>query len=182
MIKEMYKSYFQKSYTFLYPQLGFKRTKDPKPKNVYVHWPEVFSMSDRKLVCIYERENSSAWRDFERDKLLKHHLFDQVVPLENNMIAYVFDMNPIASDYDLFIKGKYSMLSKNAKRNLSNYYGIHTPEWVYIESFIFPKKYFKHYAKILEIGVEQLEEVGELCDKYNQERETFTNQKQQNDE
>lgn len=182
MIKDMYKSYFQKSYTFLYPQLGFKRNKDPRPKQVYLHWPEEFPMSERKLVCVYQKENDSAWNTFEREKLLKHHMLDFVVPLDDNKIAYVFDMNQIAHDYDLFMQGKYSQFSKNAKRNLSDYYGIHTPEWVYIESFIFPKKYFKQYAELLEMDAAVLQEVGELCNKHDDIKETFINQKQKKDE
>lgn len=177
MIKDLYKSYFQKSYTFLYPQLGFKKTKDPRPKQVYVHWPEQYPLSERKLVCIYQKEKNYIWEDFEKNKLLKHHMLDFVVPIDENIIAYVFDMNQIASDYDAFIEGRYSQFSRNAKRHLSDYYGIHTPEWVYVESFIFPKKYFKQYAEILEINVKQLEEVGELCNKYNVEKETVNNLK-----
>lgn len=173
----MYKSYFQKSYTFLYPQLGFKRTRDPKPKDVYVHWPEQFPDSERKLVCVYEKTKDSEWIDFEREKLLKHHMLDYVVPLDDNKIAYVFDMNQISYDYDVFIAGKYSQFSKNAKKNLSDYYGIHTPEWVYIESFIFPKKYFKQYAELLDMSVASLQEVGELCNKYDLNKETFNQNK-----
>ena len=177
MIKDMYKSYFQKSYTFLYPQLGFKRGKDPKPKQVYVHWPEEFPMSERKLICVYKKEKDSSWEDFEKNKLLKHHMLDIVLPISSDAIAYAFDMNQMANDYDAFIQGKYSQFSRNARKNLSDYYGIHTPEWVYLESFIFPKKYFKQYADILEVDVKCLQEVGELCDKYDIEKETFTNQK-----
>jgi hypothetical protein len=73
----------------------------------------------------------------------------------------------------LFVVGAYSKFSSNGKRFLSDYYGIHTAEWVYIESYIFPKKYFKQYAEILEVDVKILQEVGELCDKYNEEKETF---------
>jgi hypothetical protein len=55
-------------------------------------------------------------------------------------------------------------------------YGVHTPEWVYIESFIFPEKYFAVYANILNIDEDLLRAVGELCEGYNREKETFINQ------
>jgi len=173
MIKQMYKQYFQKSYTFLYPLLGFKRTRDPRPVQVYVHWPEEFPDDERKLVCIYQKEDTDQWLTFEKNKLMTHTLLDYVVPLCDGRVAYIFDMNPSAYDYDLFIQGKYSKFSQNAKRHLSDYYGIHTPEWAYVESFIFPKKYFKDYAEMLLIDVATLQEVGELCDKYNKEKETY---------
>jgi hypothetical protein len=173
MIKDLYNKYFQKSYTFLYPMLGFKRTKDPKPVQVYLHWPEEFPKESRKLVCVYLKEDTEQWKNFEKFKLLGHSMLDYVVPLCDNKVAYIFDMNPVAHDYDLFIQGAYSKFSTSAKRHLSDYYGIHTAEWVYIESYIFPKKYFKQYAEILDIDVKLLQEVGELCDKYNEEKETF---------
>lgn len=173
MIKEMYKKYFQKSYTFLYPLLGFKRTRDPRPVQVYTHWPQEFPDDERKLVCVYQKEDTDEWRSFEKNKLMTHSMLDYVVPLFDGRVAYVFDMNPVAHDYDLFLEGKYSKFSQNAKRHLSDYYGIHTPEWVYVESFIFPKKYFKQYAELLEVDVKSLQEVGELCDKYNKEKETL---------
>lgn len=173
MIKDMYRKYFQKSYTFLYPLLGFKRTKDPRPLQVYLHWPEEFSNEERKLVCIYQKEDTDQWTNFERDKLMTHSMLDYVVPLCDGRIAYIFDMNPVTNDYNLFLQGKYSQFSNNAKMHMSDYYGIHTSEWVYVESFIFPKKYYKQYAEILEVDVKILQDVGELCDKYNKEKETF---------
>ena len=68
MIKDMYRKYFQKSYTFLYPLLGFKRTKDPRPLQVYLHWPEEFPDEERKLVCIYQKEDTDQWTNFEKNK------------------------------------------------------------------------------------------------------------------
>jgi hypothetical protein len=59
---------------------------------------------------------------------------------------------------------------------LCDYYGVHTPEWVYIESFIFPEKYFAVYANILNIDEDLLRTVGELCEGFNREKETFINQ------
>jgi hypothetical protein len=173
MIKDMYRKYFQKSYTFLYPMLGFKRTKDPRPLQVYLHWSEEFPDEERKLVCIYQKEDTDQWTNFEKNKLMTHSMLDYVVPLCDGRIAYIFDMNPVTNDYNLFLQGKYSKFSNNAKMHLSDYYGIHTSEWVYVESFIFPKKYFKQYAEILEVDVKILQDVGELCDKYDKEKETF---------
>ena len=132
MIKDMYRKYFQKSYTFLYPLLGFKRTKDPRPLQVYLHWPEEFPDEERKLVCIYQKEDTDQWTNFEKNKLMTHSMLDYVVPLCDGRIAYIFDMNPVTNDYNLFLQGKYSKFSNNAKMHMSDYYGIHTSEWVYV--------------------------------------------------
>ena len=79
----------------------------------------------------------------------------------------------MAEDYDVFLQGKYSLFSAASKKRLTDYYGTHTPEWVYIESFMFPAKYFKQYANILGIEEDTLREVGELCDRFDPEKETL---------
>ena len=96
------------------------------------------------------------------------------VPLDNNKIVYIFDFNSMASDYDAFLKGKYSELSPFVKKTLTDYYGVHTPEWVYIESFLFPAKYFKQYSQILDVEEDFLRTVGELCDHHDKKKETLT--------
>ena len=83
MIKEMYKKYFQKSYTFLYPLLGFKRTKDPRPVQVYVHWPEEFPDTERKLVCVYQKEDTDQWLSFEKNKLIQKNRIKRLVITTN---------------------------------------------------------------------------------------------------
>jgi hypothetical protein len=43
-----------------------------------------------------------------------------------------------------------------------------------MESYLYPEKYFKKYAEILMIDVDILKKVGELCEKYDQEKEVYT--------
>ena len=43
----------------------------------------------------------------------------------------------------------------------------------YIDSFLNPDKYFKHYAEMINVKEKLLREVGELCDPPNIERETL---------
>lgn len=174
MIKTLYKDYFQKSYTFLYPLLGFKKNSTPfKPVQTYVSWQDEVVSTDNKLICIYELDDSQAWHDFEKKVLLCHPMLDYVNKTEDGKMAYVFDLHMFSKDCTNFINGKYSKFSEKAKKAISDYYGIHTPEWVYVESFLFPKKYFKAYAEILLIPVDTLQKVGELCNKYDPEKETF---------
>ena len=174
MISEIYREYFQKSYTFLYPLLGFHKTRHPKPEQTYLTWEGVYSFHDRKLICVYEKEETEEWRNFERDHLITHKFLDHCEPLSDNTIAYVFDLNSIAEDYDHFMAGKYSKMSNASKKILTDYYGVHTPEWVYVESFLFPDKYYKQYAQILDVEEDLLKEVGELCELHDTQKETFS--------
>lgn len=175
MISEIYKNKFQKSFTFLYPLLGFHKTKDIRPYKVYLCSPEHnIDFKDRKLICVYKKENTEKWKNFERSKLITHRMLDVCIPIDDQTVVYVFDFNHMSSDFDIFLEGRYSKLSKNAKKLLTDYYGVHTPEWVYIESFLFPAKYFKDYAKLLKVDESLLKEVGELCNKYDPKAETYT--------
>jgi len=171
MMNDIYRKYFQKSFTFLYPLLRIKKRSKFKPFQTYIIWEGIHDENARKLICIYDREDSEQWATFEKEELISHMMLDYCLPLDKSKIAYVFDFNIFKDDFDNFINGKYSKMSKHAKQILTDYYGIHTPEWVFIESYVFPEVYFDKYAEILEIDVKNLKKVGELCDMYDPEKE-----------
>jgi hypothetical protein len=174
MITDIYRKYFQKSYNFLYPLLGLKKHKTHKPSQTYIEWEDVCDFTSRKLICVFKRQDTPEWKHFEMNYLIAHSMLDHCVPIDENTIAYVFDLNSKAEDFDAFCNGQYSRFSSDAKKMLSNYYGVHTPEWVFMESYVYPEKYFKKYAEILLIDVDILKKVGELCEKYDQVKEVYT--------
>jgi hypothetical protein len=85
----------------------------------------------------------------------------------------VFDFQIYKADWFNFILGKYSKLSNVLKRAIKNYYGDRSSEYKYIETFLFPEKYFSIYAKLLDIDVNVLEKTGELCDACDMNRENL---------
>jgi hypothetical protein len=93
------------------------------------------------------------------------------VVVNDEKVVYVFDLNTYKEDYDLFLEGHYSQLSDDAKQMMMDYYGIHTPEWVFIDSYLFPENYFSRYAEILDVDEDMLIKVGELCSKYDCDKE-----------
>lgn len=171
MMNDLYRKYFQKSFTFLYPLLGFNKRNKYKPIQTFITWEGMYDKDSRKLVCVYKREDSEQWKTFEREELVTHKMLDYCLPIDKESVLYVFDFNIYREDFDNFINGKYSKMSTHAKQLLTNHYGIHTPEWVFVESYVFPEAYFNKYAEILEIDVKELKKVGELCDKYDPEKE-----------
>ena len=173
MMKDIYRKYFQKSFTFLYPLLEVVNKKY-RPSQTFVEWEGVYTKQDRKLICIYNRDDSDKWCEFEREELMNHFMLDCCVPIDDNKVVYVFDYNIYKDDYDNFINGKYSKFSTHAKKLLTTYYGIHTPEWIFVESYVFPEAYFDKYAEILGIDVKILKQVGELCEVYDSEKEVCT--------
>ena len=108
--------------------------------------------------------------EIEKEKLITHKNLDSVYDYENNII-YVFDLNFIGDDYDKIINGEYSKISDTSKNILCGYYGITTPEWIYIESYLYPSKYIKTYSEILNVDEDILWDAGELCDKPNMTKE-----------
>jgi len=173
MIKDVYRNYFQKSYNFLYPLLGLKKHKTNKPLQTYITWENVCDVKSRKLICVFKIQDTPEWKHFEKEYLITHNMLDECLLIDENTIAYIFNFNIKSEDYDAFISGKYSKISTNSKKMLSTYYGVHTPEWIFMESYLYPEKYFKTYAEILKIDVELLKNVGELCEKYDEEKEMY---------
>jgi hypothetical protein len=172
MIKHIYRDYFQKSFTFLYPLLGFKRKKHPKPAHTFMYWPGE-DVSSCNLYCLYKKDDSETWKLFEEGHLINHERLERRENIDDDHVVYVFNLADFKNEFDHVINGKYSEFSREAKKRISDYYGVHTPEWVYIESFLFPSKYYAIYAEILGVEEEQLKQVAELCPKYNPDKETF---------
>jgi hypothetical protein len=67
--------------------------------------------------------------------------------------------------------GRYSKLSTVLKRAIKTYYGESSTEYDYIESYLYPEKYFEVYAKLLDVDVKMLKKIGELCDPCDLEKE-----------
>jgi hypothetical protein len=59
------------------------------------------------------------------------------------------------------------------KRAIKTYYGDKSSEYKYIETFLFPEKYFSVYAKLLDVELKVIEEIGELCDPCDMEKENL---------
>lgn len=177
MIRDLYRSYFQKSHTFLYPLLGLPKNYGPVnrlPKKTFIAAPNFLKPEDMKILVVYDRSTDTFWTNYVQKIMMKDKNLEAVFEIEDsNEIVFIFNLSKFESDYNCFLEGKYSKFSNDARKKISTYFGVHTSEWAYLESFLYPEKYFKAYANILEIDEETLREVGELCDKYDLEKETF---------
>jgi hypothetical protein len=171
-LKNLYPKYFQKSYTFLYSSLGFKKSQLFRPAQTYLELKNKYTIADKKLICLYENHETQEWQTFKR-KLLENEYFETYYRSAEGKFIFIFSLSKISQDYDAFIEGKYSQFSEESKRNIQNYYGIRTPEWPYVCSFLYPEKFFKTYSQILDVEEELIKNVGELCDKYDPRKETL---------
>jgi hypothetical protein len=172
MIEKLYGKYFQKSRAFLYPILGIKRTSATAPNATYVSLDGLIPPEDMKLVCVYPINDSEAFKAFESQMLTGNPLFEEKLQIKDNNI-YIFNLEGYKLDWFNFMLGKYSKLSTQVKRAIKQYYGERSNEYKYIESYLYPEKYFEIYANLLEVDVSTLENLGELCDPCDLEKETL---------
>lgn len=170
MIESLYTKYFQKSRSFLYPALGIKRTAHFSPSGTYVAIEGLIEPEDAKLVCAFKEDQSAGFKSFEEQMLLSNPLFHQVLTIHEYNL-YVFDYQTYTEDWFSFLLGKYSKLSNVLKRAIKNYYGENSSEYKYIETYLYPDKYFEVYGKLLDVEPAMLKKVGELCDPCDLEKE-----------
>jgi len=172
-IKSLYKDYFQKSRVFIYPALGIKRGVSVTPIETYMSWEGQYALSDAKFCCLYHLRKDEEFIAFEKNRLLGNKMFYDFKQVEDNKGVYVFDFQDMYEDWYNIVKGKYSKISSDHKRRIRQYIGLTCSDLPYIDSFLYPERYFPLYAEMIGVKEELLKEVGELCDLPNYEKETL---------
>ncbi len=162
-IKSLYRDYFQKSRVFLYPALEIKRGVSVIPIQTYVAWEGHYALEDRKFICLYQLRDDEEFVRFEKTKLIGNKLFHDFIQIDDDKAAYVFDYSSLKGDWDMFLLGKYSLMTSVHKKKIRNFYGVYSSNFAYVESFLHPDKYFSIYSEILGVDVDELKKVGELC-------------------
>jgi hypothetical protein len=162
-IDALYKDYFQKSKVFLYPLLGIKRGSVAAPRQCYLSWGKQISTEDMKLICVYTKRSDSEYKKFESNVLIKHKRIVDYIEIENDEIIMTFDFSDIKDDWQNFINGKYSRIDMDLRRRILSHFDKYSGSYPYLESFLFPSKYFSLYSTLLGVDEQLLREVGELC-------------------
>lgn len=172
MIEKLYGKYFQKSRSFLFPALGIKRTTENAPAGTYISIEGDIGPEEMKLICTFRKNDSKDFKTFEERMLLTNPLF--IKKLESKTYdIYIFDLEIYKHDYFSFLLGKYSNFSNVLKKAIKSYYNEKSAEYAYIDTYLYPEKYFEKYAEILQVDIEVLEKIGQLCDPCDLEKETL---------
>lgn len=176
-LESLYKDYVQKSRLFLYPALGMRRGQSVTPIQTYISWDNNYVTTDRKLCCLYHIRSDEEFKAFE-SFIVKHEMFHDFKLTKDDKAVYVFDFSKQRDDWDMFLIGKYSKLSNDLKKKIRNFFGINNQG--YIDSFLFPERYFNMYADMLTSSKSEhtsmlsiLKEVGELCSTPDLEKENL---------
>jgi len=172
-ITELYKDYFQKSRVFVYPALGIRRGASVTPEETFMSWEGYFSVKDTKFCCLYTVAKTHTFQNFEKTKLLVNPRFYDVIKVDDERAVYVFDYQDMIEDWNHIVKGKYSKISKEHKTKIRQYIGLTSGNLPYIDSFLYPEKFFPVYSILIDVNEKLLRDVGELCDKPDFEKETL---------
>ena len=169
----MYKEYFQKSKVFLYPLLGIPKGQKYVPVGTYLAWEDEINFSDMKFLCLYKQRQSKAFLKFEDKYLLGNILFDDYQLLETKMHLYIFDYSKYPHDWRALMNGKYSKFTDRSKKIITDFFEGSGRVTEYIESYMYPDFYHDDVAEDLNVNVDLLHSVWELCDKPNKDKETL---------
>lgn len=172
-LSALYRKYFQKSKIFMYPILDIKRGSYAVPTETYVSWGTAYSTEDAKLICVYHTTNDPEYIQFENNILMKHTRLCDYVKVDSTVSIFTFDFSDLKSDWAHFINGRYSKINESLKRKILNYFNNNSANYIYVESYLFPDKFYEQYADILNVDVDLLKKVCELCDKPDSAKENL---------
>lgn len=172
-IDALYTSYFQKSKVLMYPLLGIKRGCPAIPEQTYLAWGSKITLEDMKFITVYAKRADIEYLNFEKNVLLKHPRICDYIVLNSEQVLFTFDFSDLKHDWNKFINGQFSKLNQELKRKIRDHFDKNSSTHVYVDSYMFPEKYFSLYAKLLGADEELLREVGELCSKPDLEKENL---------
>jgi len=176
-IKSLFRDYIQKSRLFMYPGLDIDRGGSVTPIETYCSWDNYYDVTDCKLICLYHLRDDTEFINFERKKLLNNAKFYDFKQVEDNKGIYVFDFSFQKENWDNFIIGNYSKLNDIHKKKILKFWSNNVANYAYIESYLYPEKYYKMYSEILaesrdrKTMEDSLRCAVELCEKPDWKRE-----------
>jgi hypothetical protein len=182
-IPYVYPRYFQKSKIFLFPLIKIPFGSHPVNMESYFSMEEHFQ-HDKVFITVHyflneKNENCKnkkiTFERFTQEILKANKRFVSIKNIGANVVECLFDLSEYREDVLLFLEGKYSCMSENTKKIVANYFAKTHPNHPFVESFVYPELYHKSYAEHLDVNVELLKEVVELCDKpdFNKEKPSF---------
>ena len=173
-VKSIYSKYFQKSKVFLYPLLGFKRGIKIVPSETYLAWYPFYKTEDMKLVCLYHPNKSNEYEKYEKNVLLKHNRLHDIQLIDQHNKVFIFDFIDLKDTWTHLVKGQYSKIDGKYKGQIKSFFDVTSANYIYMNSYLHPETFFNDYADLLDVDIEILKSVGELCNKPDLEKETLT--------
>lgn len=178
-MKNIYKKYFQKSKIFLYPLLGIKKGITFVPNETYMSWDNLYTINDNKLILLYKISIDKLidYNLFEENHLKKNKKYIGTINLKKTKtkieLVVIFNLNMFKVDINKLINGQYSKMSFKSKEIITKFFGENDKIAEYVESYLYPTYWHEDYAELLDVNINHIENVHELCDLPDLEKECF---------
>tara|TARA_R100000541_G_scaffold370_8_gene3152 strand:- start:2035 stop:2613 length:579 start_codon:yes stop_codon:yes gene_type:complete len=169
-MSKVYTEYFQKSKVFLYPLLKLRRGMKYVPAQTYCGWNNIYEAEDMMFLCLYNTKLSRSFERFANKYLKENPHFRGFLSLESNKQLFIFDFSKYKSDWFRFLDGKYSQYSLNSKINILDYFDDEST-LNYIKGFLAPEDVHEEYASNLNIDIDIVKAVHEVCTAPEMEKE-----------
>lgn len=184
MVDVLETKYFSKADAFILPLTRLEK-KEEFDMHSYLFWNEN-SIEDYKFIVTYSADNMDMLMDYCK-RVAFVGLDKSGYLLENydteDRVIFVLDLSEWAKDIEMFLHGKYSKFSTEAKSLIE---GFHKYNNVTIDPLIWYALYPNKSATVLNgmsaiayvadnygLDLEQLEKVGEIGSKYDKMAETL---------
>lgn len=186
MVEILKKEYWSKSEAFLLPLTGLSKTHKYQLKT-YLYWDE-YEIDNYNLILKFSWDNYEDFIDYCRrvvfpvlDKsgyLIESYDF-------GNETVLVLDISEWALDIEMFLKGKYSKMSRDAKDTIIEFHTFYEkgPKiMIEIQASLEPNSKYallgnataiEYVAENYELNLADLKGVGELGGIYDKNKETL---------
>jgi hypothetical protein len=155
----------------MYPLLDIKRGSSVTPIQTYFEWEGHYTAEDMKLIAMYPIRDDQEYKLFMKNIILKHPRLSGMHKIDDHSQLLIFDFSDLKDDWFKLIDGQYSKLNMTIKRKVKDHFDKKSGSYVYIDSYLFPERYFSIYASLLGVDEDLLKQVGELCTKPDLEKE-----------
>lgn len=186
MVEVLKKEYWSKSQVFLLPLTGLTKSQKYDIKS-YLYWND-YSIENYNLILRFRYTSYEEFLKYAKrvifptlDKngyLIETHDFD-------NETVMVLDMSEWARDIEMFLLGKYSRMSGDAKDIIMEFHTFYEKGYkimIEISAALNPNDKFpllgnmtaiEYVAEQYELNLEELKKIGELGGIYDKDKETL---------
>ena len=184
MVDLILSEYWSKSDAFLLPLTGLPKETEYEMKS-YLFWEEN-SIEDYKLMLVFSYENYEEFKEYCNKEIFP--ILDKGTLLVENYdyldrAIFILDMSEWAFDIDMFLYGKYSKMSKDAKTVIDKYHRAFNGKIkCYLHSVLHPYEeqsilnnmsainyIIEHYG----FDADEINKIGEVGGIFDREHETL---------
>lgn len=187
MVEVLKKEYWSKSEAFLLPLTGLTKSQKYNMKS-YLFWGE-YSIENYQLIVSFSYKNYEEFLKYCKKIVFpildRNGYLIESYDFEGQSV-FVLDISEWALDVEMFLKGKYSKMSKDAKKLITEFHTFYDkgPKiLIEISASLDPNdKYpilddmtaIEYVAEYYKFDIKELKKIGELGSIYDKKNETLS--------